>query len=81
MKIDDLIQRLEQYREEIGGECEVRLMTQKNWPLEKTIRGLASGLEINKRDGDANVENDHVLYIIEEQSIRYGSRLAWDVAQ
>jgi hypothetical protein len=89
MTIDDLMQRLEQYREELGGECEVRLMTQQNWPFEQTIRGLASGLEINERDEDeedgdgedADVEDDHVLYIVEGQQLGYGSKRAWDAAR
>ena len=44
MTIDDLISRLEDYRDEHGGETEVRLMTQQNWPFENGIAGLASGL-------------------------------------
>ena len=35
MTIDELIARLEDYRDEIGGDAEVRLMTQQNWPFEK----------------------------------------------
>ena len=85
MTIDDLIQRLEQYREELGGECEVRLMTQPNWPFEQTIRGLASGIEINERDDDdgddADVDEDCVLYIVEGQQLGYGSKRAWDAAR
>jgi hypothetical protein len=52
MTIDELIARLEDYRDEIGGDAEVRLMTQQNWPFENTICGLASGAEINDFDED-----------------------------
>ncbi len=45
MTIDELIARLEDYRDEIGGDAEVRLMTQQNWPFENSIYGLASGAE------------------------------------
>jgi hypothetical protein len=33
MTIDELIERLEDYRDELGSDCEVRLMTQQNWPF------------------------------------------------
>ena len=52
MTIDELIARLEDYRDEIGGEAEVRLMTQQNWPFENAIIGLVSGAEINESDED-----------------------------
>ena len=39
MTIDELIGRLEDYRDEIGGDAEVRLMTQSNWPFENDIFG------------------------------------------
>jgi len=84
MTIDELIARLEDYRDEIGGEAEVRLMTQQNWPFENTICGLASGAEINDFDEDEEDGNDatddSVLYIVEGQQIGYGTKRAWDVA-
>ena len=88
MTIDDLIERLECYRDEIGGDAEVRLMTQQNWPFENHIHGLASGAEINAPDedddedypDDADVEADAVLYIVEGSQLGYGSKRAWDVA-
>ena len=52
MTIDELIERLEEYRDTLGGDAEVRLMTQQNWPFENEIVGLASGEEINGRDDD-----------------------------
>ena len=82
MTIDELIERLEEYRETIGGDAEVRLMTQVNWPFENTIHRLVSGEELNDSgDGDdGDVGADQVLYICEGTQIGYGSKRAWDVA-
>jgi hypothetical protein len=87
MTIDELIARLEDYRDEIGGDAEVRLMTQQNWPFENTICGLASGAEINDfdeddedGDDDDDATEDSVLYIVEGQQLGYGTKRAWDVA-
>ena len=56
MTIDELIERLEDYRDSLGGDTNVRLMTQQNWPFENEIVGLASGVIIpgfmnENRDG------------------------------
>ena len=83
MNLDTLIEILNDYREEFGGDAEVRLMTQQNWPFENTIFGLASGEEINAdpdEDDDDDVEADQVLYICEGQQLGYGSKRAWEVA-
>ena len=79
MTIDDLISRLEEYRDVLGGEAEVRLMTQQHWPFENEIVGLASGEEINGRD-DQDVDEDCVVFIVEGQQRCYGSKRAWDIA-
>ncbi|MGD9856110.1 MAG: hypothetical protein AB7U20_14290 [Planctomycetaceae bacterium] len=95
MTIDDLIERLEEYRDEIGGDAEVRLMTQSHWPFENTIYGLASGAEVKEQiryaaddfaddedDGDDDDAVDAgVLYICEGQQLGYGVKDAWDAAQ
>lgn len=83
MTIDELIERLEEYREDLGGDTEVRLMTQQNWPFENTVAGLASGAEINEReDGDdEDVDEDRVVFIVEGQQLGYGSKRAWNVAR
>jgi hypothetical protein len=82
MTIDQLIERLEDYRDEFGGDAEVRLMTQEEWPFENQIAGLCSGEEINEHDDgeDQDVEDDHVIYIVEGQQLGYGSKRAWQVA-
>ena len=81
MTIDQLIERLEEYRDTLGGDTEVRLMTQQNWPFENQITGLASGEELNQQDGDDDdVPDDQVVYIVEGQQLRYGSKRAWEIA-
>lgn len=42
MTINEMVERFEEYRDLLGGETEVRLMTQANWPFEYSIAGLAS---------------------------------------
>lgn len=91
MTIDELIEHLEAYRDEIGGDAEVRLMTQQSWPFENNIHGLASGAEIgdaaedddDEAADDAVDDADHeaVLYIVEGGQIGYGTKLAWDAAR
>jgi len=82
MTIDELIERLEEYRDAIGGEAEVRLMTQENWPFENEVVGLASGEEINEPDDgeDEDLDEDNVVFIVEGQQRCYGSKRAWAVA-
>ena len=82
MTIDELIERLEDYRDSLGGDTSVRLMTQQNWPFENEIVGLASGEEINDRDDgeDEDVDDDRVVFIVEGQQRGYGSKRAWEVA-
>lgn len=86
MTVSELIERLEEYRDELG-DVEVRLMTQSNWPFENGIVGLASGAEINEAeneddpDDDGDVDDDDVVYIVEGQQLGYGTKRAWDVAR
>ena len=82
MTIDELLERLEDYRDEIGGDAEVRLMTQNTWPFENTIAGLVSGGEINTKDAEdeSDVEHDDVVYICEGTTLGYGTKRAWDAA-
>ncbi len=88
MTLNELIERLEEYRDLHGEDCEVRLMTQQNWPFENTITGLASGAEINDTDDEddedvedvEDVEADAVVYIVEGTQLGYGSKRAWEAA-
>ena len=83
MTLNELIERLEEYRDLHGEDCEVRLMTQQNWPFENAITGLVSGAEINDTEdegGDDDVEADAVVYIVEGTQLCYGSKRAWQLA-
>ena len=80
MSLDELIERLEEYRDALGGEVDVRLMTQQNWPFENEIVGLASGEEINEPDEGEDVDEDQVVFIVEGQQRCYGSKRAWEIA-
>jgi hypothetical protein len=83
MTINELIERLEGYRQEIGGDAEVRLMTQSNWPFEYdiTITGLASATEMRDLADHEDVTDADVLYIVEGKQLGYGSKEAWEVAR
>ena len=82
MTVSQLIELLEDYREQHGDDCEVRLMTQENWPFENNIRGVTSGAEMNEGDeeedefDDQDVEADAMVYIVEGGQICYGSKRA-----
>lgn len=81
MTLDEIIERLEEYRDELGGEVEVRLMTQQNWPFENAVHGVVSGVELNgEEDGeDQDVPDENVVYIVEGSQLGYGSKRAWEV--
>jgi hypothetical protein len=87
MTIDELMARLHDYRDELGGDAHVRLMTQAHWPFEHTVAGLASREEIDDYDdplrtddGEAS-EDACVVYIVEGQQLGYGWTAAWHVAR
>jgi hypothetical protein len=80
MSIDELIERLEEYRDSIGGDAEVRLMTQRNWPFENSIIGVCSQEEIADIKGKKDA-SENVLYIVEGQQLGYGMKAAWEIAQ
>ena len=84
MTLDELIERLEEYRDELGGNTEVRLMTQQSWPFENALLGVVSGEEINDCDDeefeDEDVEDDHIVYLVEGDQLCYGSKRAWELA-
>ena len=46
MKIETLINILQDYSDAHGSETEVRLMTQQNWPFENNIYGITSSDDI-----------------------------------
>ena len=85
MTLDTLIEILTDYRDELGGDAEVRLMTQQQWPFENSICGLVSGQEMNDADDEdadedddaQDVAEDTTIYIVEGEQLGYGSKLAW----
>lgn len=89
MNLDALIEILNDYRDEFGGDAEVRLMTQQNWPFENRICGVTSGRDMNEASEDASddeddaqdIAEDHTVYIVEGGQICYGSKRAWDTAR
>jgi hypothetical protein len=84
MQLDTLIEILNDYREEFGGDAEVRLMTQQNWPFENRICGVTSGRDMNEADDDdegdddQDVADENIVYIVEGGQICYGSKRAWE---
>ena len=88
MNLETLIEILNDYREEFGGDAEVRLMTQQNWPFENRICGVTSGRDMNEasddedEDDDAqDVADDNTVYIVEGGQICYGSKRAWETCR
>ena len=87
MNLDTLIEILSDYREEFGGDAEVRLMTQESWPFENRIAGVTSGHEINETSDDVEASDDHdvadetIVYIVEGGQICYGSKRAWETCR
>ncbi|TWU39339.1 hypothetical protein [Novipirellula artificiosorum] len=89
MTLETLINLLAEYAEEHGGDAEVRLMTQENWPFENRIAGVTSGAEMNEASeddpseyfDDQDVADDAMVYIVEGGQICYGSKRAWETAR
>ena len=85
MTINELIERLEEYRDQIGGDAEVRLMTKQDWPFKNSFTDGCSGEDINDAadddlDDNGDVDADAVLYIVKGQQLGYGTQRAWEVA-
>ena len=84
MNLDTLIEILNDYREEHGGDVEVRLMTQQNWPFENSICGVTTGQEMNdagEDDDDQDVADENIVYIVDGCQICYGSKRAWETCR
>jgi hypothetical protein len=84
MTIDELIERLEDYRDAMGGDAEVRLMTQEAWPFENTIAGVVSLDEIPgdpDDEPDSPGDGDDVVYILEGRQLGYGAKAAWQAVR
>ncbi|MFM7832720.1 MAG: hypothetical protein ACKPJD_13070 [Planctomycetaceae bacterium] len=72
MNIHDLIERLKEYNDLFGPDCEVRLQTQPHWPFETTIAGVVTAEEVLHNDTCPNL-----IYILEGTQLGYGSKTAW----
>ncbi|MEO1526567.1 MAG: hypothetical protein AAFX06_14115 [Planctomycetota bacterium] len=89
MTLGELIGLLEEYRDDHGEDCEVRLMTQQNWPFENRIAGVTSGAEMNEAEHDVphefaddqDVAEDAMVYIVEGGQLCYGSKRAWETCR
>ncbi|TWU40181.1 hypothetical protein Q31b_35260 [Novipirellula aureliae] len=89
MTLETLINLLTEYAEEHGGDAEIRLMTQENWPFENHIAGVTSGIEMNQASeddpseyfDDQDVAEDNTIYIVEGGQICYGSKRAWETCR
>lgn len=91
MTIDELIEELEARRDEIGGDAEVRLMTQQQWPFENELRGVVTTEDLMSadacREDDMEEESDDepakvespICFLVEGSQICYGSKKAWDI--
>lgn len=80
MTIDELIARLEDCRDAMGGDTEVRLMNQASWPFEYGIAGITDSNEMVGEDGPEDADeaaDEHVVYIVEGQQLGYGNKNAW----
>jgi hypothetical protein len=84
MTVEELIARLEDIRDDLGRDTEVRLMTQQNWPFENRIEGLCSSREIAEAYDEDEEDEDYgdepvVLFIVEGTQLGYGTKKAWEV--
>lgn len=86
MNLDELIERLKDLRDEHGGDTEVRLMTQQNWPFENAVHGVTTADEIaiaeqDDEDPTPTADAEKVVYIVEGTQLKYGSKAAWDACE
>ena len=90
MTIDRMIQLLEDFRHEHGGDAEIRLMTQQNWPFENGVYGVTSKRELDAEEAGDCEDDDadgcepdgaNVVYIVEGDQICYGDKRAWEISR
>lgn len=85
MTLDELIDHLEEQRDAFGGDTEVRLMTQQNWPFENEIKGVVSSVDIAEAGDDADDSDrreaaaDPVIFLVEGAQLGYGNKAAWNL--
>jgi len=65
----------------MDGDCEVRLQTQSNYPLENHVRGVVLASELADGDDSSPLLDDgDVFYIVEGSQIGYGHESAFEMA-
>ena len=62
MTVAELIERLQ----DMDPEAEVRLATQPSWPLQSTVRGVASQAEVDEARFDEERCDEHGFYNCDE---------------
>jgi hypothetical protein len=79
--------QLVRYLEDYDDNCEVRIMTQQNWPFENAISDVVCNEDIPSReredeefetkdyDGKPNPKNR--VFIVEGRQMCYGNKRAW----
>ena len=81
MNLHDLIERLKEYEDLYGPDCEVRLQTQPSWPFETSIAGVVTAEEVQQNDREDDDDDDdscpEIIYILEGMQLGYGSKTAW----
>ena len=83
MTIDELIERLEDYRDDARRRRRSAIDDATATGRSRTTSfGLASGEEINDAATmtTTTTESDHVVYICEGQQLCYGTKRAWEAA-
>jgi hypothetical protein len=70
MTVDELIQDLEEARDELGGDAEIRVAYQPSWPLRTTIARVT--IPQDDRPGD---DEDEIAEVDEKDAGSAGSRL------
>lgn len=77
MRISELIEQLEDLRQDLGDDVEVRLAFQPSWPFEHSIGDIAAteavreGDTLDEDDDEADADAPAVVYIGEGRQIGY----------
>jgi hypothetical protein len=74
VKIVELIAHLQRHADKCGREAEVRLVTNKNWPMENGIHNVAGVSDLHEQR-----EGNPLVFIVDGGQIAYGDKSAWDV--
>jgi len=68
MTVNEMIERLQEAAEDGFGDCELRLAFQERWPLQFTVRGIATPDDESRGMGEPDEEPSvaaSVVYIVE----------------